>query len=435
MFIKLRLQGLFCETLELSTHFGEFISPKENVTLSLKDYRFNRLPECCLRLLYLVDDIEAYLQKISDILNNVAIIDRAFVKMEILNPIFASIAILGYHITKPFHNLLMNKDTNYSILIKSFTKLYDELITTDAEMLLTTDQVFTFVTEKIFQESKPKQEYLVEALKQTLEMYPGEIRKLVRICLKRFAEGFSHQKGAIFGFGPDADKDTGTVMKISEASTEKLATLDKHVDVHNIREERNVGSFNYALTVRRGSKNLESASRHIVVKASADILSTKTKPAEFRKFRKQADEIENVKARWNEKMRKLQEQGCTEKELLNVKKEANRLKDLTFLKDQDQPGPFTSKEDVLRFVDSCEESPEKVKRMYTEVRYAKACSGLGDNMAFFRLVKKGKKLTCEEYQDELVKYFDSTNQANSVISMSEFKNVIGALEISHVQDS
>ena len=72
----------------------------------------------------------------------------------------------------------MNKDTNYSILIKSFTKLYDELITTDAEMLLTTDQVFTFVTEKIFQESKPKQEYLVEAL--ILEMYPGEIRKLVR---------------------------------------------------------------------------------------------------------------------------------------------------------------------------------------------------------------------------------------------------------------
>ena len=327
MFIKLRLQGLFCETLELSTRFGEFISPKENVTLSLKDSRFNRLPECCLRLLYLVDDIEVYLQTFSDILNNVAIIDRAFVKMEILKPIFASIATLGYHITKPFHNLLMNKDTNYSILIKSFTKLYDELITTDAEMLLTTDQVFTFVTEKIFQESKPKQEYLVEALRQTLEMYPREIRKLVRICLKRFAEGFSHQKGAIFGFGPDADKDTGTVMKISEASTEKLATLDKHVDVHNIREERNVGSFNYALTVRRDSKNLESASRHIVVKASADILSTKTKPAEFRKFGKQVDEIENVKARWNEKMRKLQEQGYTEKELLNVKKskQAERL--------------------------------------------------------------------------------------------------------------
>ena len=110
----------------------------------------------------------------------------------------------------------MNKDTNYSILIKSFTNLYDELITTDAEMLLTTHQVFTFVTEIIFQESKPKQEYLVEALRQTLEMYPREIRKLVRICLKRFAEGFSHQKGAIFGFGPGADKDTGTVMKIRE---------------------------------------------------------------------------------------------------------------------------------------------------------------------------------------------------------------------------
>lgn len=134
-------------------------------------------------------------------------------------------------------------------------------------------------------------------------------------------------------------------------------------------------------------------------------------------------------------MRKLQEQGYTEKELLNVKKEANQLNDLTFLKNQSLPGPFTSKEDVAHFMDSCEESPEKIKRMYTEVRYTKACSGLGDNMNFFRLVKNGKKLTCEEYQDGLDKYFDSTKQANSMISMSDFRNVLGALEKCQIQQS
>ena len=104
--------------------FGEFISPKENVTLSLKDSRFNRLPECCLRLLYLVDDIEAYLQKNPDILNNVAIIDRAFVKMEILKPIFTSIAILGL----PHHKAVpQSAHEQGHKLLDSYQKLYESL--------------------------------------------------------------------------------------------------------------------------------------------------------------------------------------------------------------------------------------------------------------------------------------------------------------------
>ena len=76
-------------------HFTAFIQPKENMSLSLKDHRFNRLGDCALALLYHLDDIAAYLEKFSSIVNGITVLDRSFVDMEILKPIFAAIALLG----------------------------------------------------------------------------------------------------------------------------------------------------------------------------------------------------------------------------------------------------------------------------------------------------------------------------------------------------
>ena len=73
-----------------------------------------------------------------------------------------------------------------------------------------------------------------------------------------FAEGFALQKGSQFGFVPHADGDNKNVLKIHKANCEILENLDKNVDVHNIGEEGNVGSFNYTSTVRGGGKFLES---------------------------------------------------------------------------------------------------------------------------------------------------------------------------------
>ncbi|XP_066926157.1 uncharacterized protein [Clytia hemisphaerica] len=408
-----------------STHFGEFIQPKENVSLSLKDSRFNRLPVCCISLIYLIDDIAAYLEKYSDILNNIAIIDRSFVQMEILKPIFAAISLLGIHVTIPYHALLMNTETNYSLILKSFSQLYKELTEIQASRLLTLDRVFTFVSEDTFQNSLPKKKFLLESLQENINKYPKEIEKIIRIALEKFAEGFHHQKGAIFGFGKNADDETN-VFKISTATSDELEKLDAYVDVHNIGEERNVGSFNYACTVRVGSRNLESASRKVVIKSSADVLA-KVSPGEFRKYKAQSKAIESIKVNWNEKMRKLQEKGYKEKDLLNAKNEEKRLKDLQFLKSQDIPGPFTCKEDVIKFMESFEECKEKVDRMYREVRYAKACSGFGDNKAMFRLKKNGKKLSSDDYQDGLERYFEGAKAAKS-ISMADLKNILCALE-------
>ena len=61
--------------------------------------------------------------------------------MEILKPIFAAIALIGLHITCPFHCFLMNKDTTYSDLLYSFAQLYKDLTEIDAKEFLTMDQV------------------------------------------------------------------------------------------------------------------------------------------------------------------------------------------------------------------------------------------------------------------------------------------------------
>ena len=319
----------------------------------------------------------------------------------------------------------MNTETNYSLLMSSSSQLYKDLTEIDASSLLSLNRVCTFASEETFQNSLPKKKFLLESLEQVIKKYPNEIEKIIRIALEKFADGFHHQKGAIFGFGKNADEATN-VFKISTATPEELEMLDTYVDPHNIGAERDVGSFNYACTVRVGSRNLESASRKVVIKSSADVLD-RVSPGEFRKYKPQSKEIESIKVTWNEKMRKLQEKGYQEKDLLNVKNEERRLKDLQFLKNQVMPGPFTCKEDVIKFMESCEESKEKVDRMYVEVRYAKACSGFGDNKAMFRLKKNGKKLSSGDYQDGLERYFEGARAAKS-ISMADLKNILCALE-------
>ena len=84
-------------------HFDAFISPKKNESLSLKDHRFKF--ECCLRTLYHLDDIKEYLETHKSILNDITILDRSFLDMELL---FCAVALIGIHFTKPYLILLLD---------------------------------------------------------------------------------------------------------------------------------------------------------------------------------------------------------------------------------------------------------------------------------------------------------------------------------------
>jgi hypothetical protein len=106
-----------------------------------------------------------------------------------------------------------------------------------------------------------------------------------------------------------------------------MSSLDKYVSVHNIGEERNVGMVNYELSIR-GKGNLESVSKKVLINKSSDLLSVDP----LRKYKKAAIEIDNLKIEWSEKMKILQKEGFKHQDLLNLKKDNQRLQDLHFLK-------------------------------------------------------------------------------------------------------
>ena len=64
--------------------FETFIKPSKNMSISLKDHRFNRLSDCCLSLVYHLNDITKFLEKFQNVNNGIAILDRCFVEMDIL---------------------------------------------------------------------------------------------------------------------------------------------------------------------------------------------------------------------------------------------------------------------------------------------------------------------------------------------------------------
>ena len=128
--------------------------------------------------------------------------------------------------------------------------------------------MFKFVTE-MFKDCLPHND-LLHVLSQCCEKYPQEIKQLITLCFKKIADGFAYQKRAIFGFSDKFCRDTGPVLKISDLDEEELNVLNI-VQVHNLGEERNVGLFNYEISIR-GKKNFEATSRKIVFDKSNDLI-------------------------------------------------------------------------------------------------------------------------------------------------------------------
>ena len=95
---------------------------------------------------------------------------------------------------------------------------------------------------------------------------------------------------------------------------------------------------------------------------------------------------------------------------------------LNFLKQQPDPGPFTTVESIDKFME-CEESEEKNKRRYKEVLYAKKTSI--PNAAVFGL-KDHKNLSTSDYAINLKSYIDST-RSSKTITISDLCNVLYGL--------
>ncbi len=162
-------------------HFDSFINPKKNESISVKDHRFNRIFDCCIHILYHLDDIKQYLDTYQNILNGIAILDRTFLDMEILKPILCASSLLGIHFTRPFLSLLLDTKTNYETLMTAFPIFYKDLNEADVEsMLQTSTRVADFIDNERFTMSLPKP-CLLESINTCASQYKEEVSCILRI--------------------------------------------------------------------------------------------------------------------------------------------------------------------------------------------------------------------------------------------------------------
>ena len=259
----------------------------------------------------LMNDIKEYLKKFSNVVNQISVIDRSFLEREILNPILCATSLVGLHVSGPFSRLLFDNETTYSVLMECFPKLYNELISVQAGKLITSEHVLKFTSEDHHKKSLPKQ-CLVDSIVNCANLFRHEVLQLLNIMLPKLAEGFANQRGAIFGFGPCSEQDTGTVLKISKAEERKRQKLEK-APVHNLKEEKSVGEINYELHIR-GKEHLEAVSRKLVLNKNMDVLdkANQTK-IKLKTFKKPAEDIKN----WNKKLKQHEEAGYQHQEFLN----------------------------------------------------------------------------------------------------------------------
>ena len=146
--------------------------------------------------------------------------------------------------------------------------------------------------------------------------------------------------------------------------------------------------INHELQIR-GKPFLETCSRNMVLNRSQNQIKISHG---FKKFRKQKEEIAFLKHYWSSKMKELEIKDFTANEALNLTHENKKLSDLSVLKEQEIPGPFTSSNEIQSFMNSFPDSKEKNKCLYLEVRYERESSlSLKRTAAVFKL-KSGVKI-------------------------------------------
>ena len=182
-------------------------------------------------------------------------------------------------------------------------------------------------------------------INQCAKKHKNEIEQLITMKISKMEDVFDLQRGAMFVIGRHGNDDIGI----------------------RLEEERSVGSINNEIKIR-GKRNLESASRKLVLNKSIDLIENRD-AKEVLSFRKASQGIAKLKKDWLEKMREEENESFASKDDVNSHLETVKYEDLEFLKERD--GPFVSAEEVELYLNGDKTAEEKNKRLYAEVRYAK----------------------------------------------------------------
>ena len=152
---------------------------------------------------------------------------------------------------------------------------------------------------------------------------------------------------------------------------------------------------------------------------------------DLRKFKLPAKEIKELKLQWTNKMAEIKKEGLQLKEASSLAQEKKKLQDLEFLKTQSPVGPFTSAEEVEKYMKSEVDEEQRNKRLYTEMRYAKHSTvSMKRSSEVFRLKKNYKNLDSEDYAHNLKIYLGCLNSVNR-ITLEDFSYILTGLNAAH----
>ena len=247
-----------------------------------------------------------------------------------------------------------------------------------------------------------------------------QVTQLLHIILPHLAEGFSDQRGAIFGFGPNAEEDSGTIMKKERISQAKRLKLMK-APIHNLNEERSIGFTNYEISIR-GKQYLEAASHKMIINKSSDLLD-QMDASDINKFSKPAKAIKEIKLKWKKNIELHAKEPYSNKEKASLHEESIKYDLLGRLKKEEIPGPITSEKEIRNYLDSKQDEKAKNKQLYDEIRYARVtCMSLKPTATIFHLKRNHRNLTSTEYAENLM--FKNSARCCKRITVDDLCNIM-----------
>ena len=392
---------------------------KKVYLLHLKDARFGYLSKCCGIVCHHWDDFVDFLISNENITNKLACLCRDALKLDYIKVICAVVASMGLHLIEPFHAKTISSRENHTSLKEFFTTLHHSL-----NNHRVTDEFFQFnvpqlhpVSPRLFEQVQSSYgAEVVASVKLASSEYMLDCIELAQAVLPPLADVLARQRGKYYGFG-DYPEEYPVFEQVSGGGD-----ID-NTPVNNLEMERMCGDLDNRL---KKKSNLDAVSRGVVLKGTHKLLP---ELPDFHMMRPVVKRIQRIKVEWSERQKELRARGLTSKEAMLLEKEGKKLVILESLKAVG--GPFTTEDEVERYLTGNDADKIKQQRMRKEVAYARDTSvSFPRSHSVFRIFgtsgSKRKLLTPREFGENLKLYLGKRT-GRAFITMDEYRVAVSAL--------
>ena len=414
-------------------YYEEFLSflkkhEVSQVLFAYKDHRFGCLSRAAAVIVYLKPWLKQWLEENPNVTNRLACIVRDFLEIDYLDVALTCFAAAGLQLIEPFFSTTISEKSTHTSLQKFYKCLHQKMGEEVTMDFFNFKSPWFSVSSSIF--NGVKESYntnVVEAVEEMAMRYEDECVPLMNFFMEELRTVLARQR-----------RDYG----ISDEFQPQYPVFEQATNVddtpqHNLASERLCGKVDYRL---KKLNQLEAVSRSIILEATGSL--REDSDVSFRKFKKEAAAMDDLKLQWSSKMKKRFDQKLSEKEVAAAKQDEKRLNLLEELKRDG--GPFTNSEEVVDFIkiSSCEITSENdvkkkenlkkdlKKRMKNEMVFARDSSKcLPKKDLLFRIQvtlpnKKRRDKTPEEFAEAL-KVLLGKKADRSQVSLGTFKKSLG----------